>query len=505
MVTISQPRKSLRPARSAGPTAWSRPRAWATASGACASGMPCLRSTISVSTPGSSSRPSTSTTRPAAGPPGPGQRWISTVTMSPSSADNVSARSTRTSVSSRASNGTTTAPRRASSRICPTTWALRRSRISRIRPSLRPSARVRSTRATTWSPCMAPARALSGTKTSPACAVVGQHEREAAGVTLQPSGDDVEAIGQGQSPAARPSPAPRRPPGSSAAAGTTRARSRGRRAARRGRVPSRANRRGCGWRAAGLDRSRRWRCRRHPTKPIRPARPGAPADRRRWCRWARARSRCRARRRTRSCRCDRGRPPAAPVRRSRPRVNVSGVDDGTGGVGRAVDAVGAHRQQHRRPGHRREVRRGGERELLVASAAAGAADPDGRLAAGDHGQRRGRLPRRRRHRLPPGRRRQPRLTGDGRIAHDHAVSPLARGPRRAVHGVAAAADDVGAGPPHRRVTGLRRLRLLPGAAGVGPGQDGRGVSLDAAEGMRGRRGRHARSRGRAHRGPSRSR
>ena len=68
MVTMSQPRKSVRPARSAGVTAWSRPRAWATASGACSSAMPCLRSTISVSTPGSSSRPSTSTTRPGGHP-----------------------------------------------------------------------------------------------------------------------------------------------------------------------------------------------------------------------------------------------------------------------------------------------------------------------------------------------------------------------------------------------------------------------------------------------------
>ena len=55
---------------------------------------------------------------------------------------------------------------------------------------------------TTRSPCMAPARALSGTKTSAVCAVSGQHEREAAGMALQAAGHDVDPVGQREASAA---------------------------------------------------------------------------------------------------------------------------------------------------------------------------------------------------------------------------------------------------------------------------------------------------------------
>ncbi len=162
IVTTMSLRKSVRPAISCGCTAASRARASATASGAWSSGMPCLRNTTSVSTPGSSSGPSTSTMRPAASAVGPGQRVISTVTMSPSAASSSVSAGTRMSVSSRASKGRTSATPRRSRRNWPTMRALRRSSTSRMRPSRRSASRPDSTRATTRSPCMAPPRRDAG-------------------------------------------------------------------------------------------------------------------------------------------------------------------------------------------------------------------------------------------------------------------------------------------------------------------------------------------------------
>jgi biotin operon repressor len=98
-------------------------RASATAASEWTSGMWCLRMMICVSTPGSSSRPSTSTIRPTGPRAGVGQRVISTMTISPGSAAPASPVGTWMSVKTRRSKGTTYPSFAASSSNRPTTLA----------------------------------------------------------------------------------------------------------------------------------------------------------------------------------------------------------------------------------------------------------------------------------------------------------------------------------------------------------------------------------------------
>ena len=87
IVTVVTGRKSVRPRMSRSLTAPPSRCASSIDSSECASGMPCLRMMICVSTPGSSMRPSTSTTRPTGPRVAVGHRVISTSTISPGSAD----------------------------------------------------------------------------------------------------------------------------------------------------------------------------------------------------------------------------------------------------------------------------------------------------------------------------------------------------------------------------------------------------------------------------------
>ena len=182
----------------------SRARASATASGECASGMPCLRRMISVSTPGSSMSPSTSTTRPTALAPRTRPARISTVTISPASAADGRRPGGRglsvssTGVERHDDRQRHWRRRRSGRRPC----ALRRSRIRASRPSARPSSVGARCAPTTRSPCIAPAERSRGCRCRRRRARVGHDEAEAAGVGLQPADDEVDPVGQREAVAA---------------------------------------------------------------------------------------------------------------------------------------------------------------------------------------------------------------------------------------------------------------------------------------------------------------
>ena len=210
IVTMSRPRKSVRPAQVllAGVHGAAPPRPPAAAaprrppSSPCASGRPYLRMMIVVSTPGSSMSPEHldhAADRPARRrrPPrdldGHHRRRAARRASRPAGP--------RRRVRRRRSNGTTK-PRPAVVHVEPADDASRcaRSRILTMRPSGRSPSRKRSTRTTTRSPCIASFRCGAATKTSGSRRSRGALGRprtpKPSGLRLQPADDEVHLVGQ---------------------------------------------------------------------------------------------------------------------------------------------------------------------------------------------------------------------------------------------------------------------------------------------------------------------